>query len=352
MSNPVKIAIAGTGYGRKVALPVYARLDEFQPVGIWSRRAERARSVADDAGLDLGTDDLDELLATPGLEAVHVATPVTTHAYIASAAARRGLHVLCEKPLAATLDDARRVVETVRTAGVVGAVNYGRRFQAPRRRLLDRARDVLGTPRMFSLTAVHSDHAEPDSRPYTWVHDAALGGGRLQAYGVHEFDLVLELCPDIEAVAAATDIGVRARPGDNATMRPVTAEDAFAVLMRPRAGGLVVVSFIATAHHARGEVVELHGDKGTVRLDDERRLWWGGKGEELHCEGPLDASSKDAFAHVARNFYRAIRDGAAPEPSLEHGVRVQALLDAVHTADVERRWVRPEPVTIEGAPQP
>ncbi len=65
-NEPVRIAIAGGGYGAKVALPVYSKLEEFEPVAIWSRRAERARELADDAGLELGTSDLDKLLSTPG----------------------------------------------------------------------------------------------------------------------------------------------------------------------------------------------------------------------------------------------------------------------------------------------
>jgi len=76
MSNPVRIAIAGGGYGSKVALPVYTELEEFEPVAVWSRRSERARELADSAGLELGTADFAELLSFPGLEAVHVATPV------------------------------------------------------------------------------------------------------------------------------------------------------------------------------------------------------------------------------------------------------------------------------------
>src|SRR5919206_5280389 len=98
MSNPVKIAIAGGGYGSKVALPAYQELDEFEPVAVWSRRHERAQELAGQAGLELGTSDFDELLAFPGLEAVHVATPVVTHLPLAQAVARRGLHLLCEKP--------------------------------------------------------------------------------------------------------------------------------------------------------------------------------------------------------------------------------------------------------------
>ncbi len=346
MNDPVKIAIAGGGYGSKVALPAYVELDEFEPVAMWSRRTERAQELAEEAGLELGTSDLDELLSMPGLEAVHVATPVVTHSKFALAAAERGLHVMCEKPVADSLEDARRIAAGIRSAGVVGAVDWGRRMQESRQRLIERAREVVGEPRMVSVSLVYADHAEPDSRPYTWVHDATLGGGRLQGYGVHDLDLILELFPDVEAVAAAMEVGVPERPAgeDGGELRRVTAEDAYGILLRFRGGGLGLVSLLATAQHKRGDVIEIHGDAGTARLDGEQRVWWGRAGEELQCEGPLDSSSTEAFKQVARNFWASIREGAEPEPSLEEGLRVQAIFDAARTADVERRWVKPEAI--------
>ncbi|MEJ7788030.1 MAG: Gfo/Idh/MocA family oxidoreductase, partial [Solirubrobacteraceae bacterium] len=190
-TGPVKIAVLGGGYGAKVPLPVLADLVEFEPVAVWSRTPERAGELADKHGLELGTSDVDELLAHPGLEAVHVATPVATHAEIAIAAARRGLHVLVDKPIALDLAQARAVRDAIAEAGVVGAANYGRRFQATRERLLQRVAEVAGAPRMVSISLVFDDHAEPGSRLFTWVQDAQLGGGRLQGYGVHDLDLLL-----------------------------------------------------------------------------------------------------------------------------------------------------------------
>ena len=344
MSDPVKIAVIGGGYGAKVPLPAYAELDEFEPVAVWSRRPERAQELAEKFGAQLGSADLDELLSYPGLEAVHVAGPVSAHAEHAIAAAGRGLHVLCEKPLAASLDEARAVVAAIEDAGVVGAVNYGRRMQQTRARLLECVRDVVGRPRMVSISLVHDDHAEPGSRPFTWVQDRALGGGRLQGYGVHDLDLLLEAFGDVAEIAAATEVGVTQRESSDGTTHEVTAEDAYAILIRFAGGGLAHVSLTATARHKRGDVLEFHGDAGSVRLDADKVLHWGRAGEELRSEGPLEASSKDAFRQVARNFHAAIRDGAAPEPSLQEGLRVQALLDAIHLADDERRWVAPEPV--------
>jgi len=343
-SSPIKIAVAGGGYGAKVPLPVLSELDEFEPVAVWSRRPERATELAEKHGLELGTADIDKLLGHPGLEAIHIATPVATHAEIAIAAARRGLHVLCEKPLARDLAEARRVVEAIEQAGVVGVVNYGRRFQQTRARLLERVAEVAGAPRMVSISLVFDDHAEPGSRPFTWVQDASLGGGRLQGYGVHDLDLLLEAFGEVQAIAAATEVGVSERTAPDGTPHTVTAEDAYVILIRFKGGGFAQVSLTATARHKRGDVIEVHGAEGTVRLDADKCLHSGRAGEELQTEGPLQANSKDAYAQVARSFHAAIRDGAPPQPSLHEALRVQALLDAVHRADAERRWVEPEPV--------
>jgi predicted dehydrogenase len=346
MEGPVKIAIAGGGYGSKVALPAYQQLEEFEPVAIWSRRPERARELAENAGLELGTADFEELISFPGLEAVHVATPVVKHLPFAVAAARRGLHVLCEKPLGDNLAEARQIVRVIKEAGVVGSVGYELRLKETRQRLIERAREVLGHPRMVSVSLVQSDHADPWTRPRTWVHDATLGGGRLQGYGVHDLDMLLDVLPPIEAVAAHTEVGVKVRTAGDDELLPVTAEDAYGILLRFRGGGLGVVSLVATARHARGDVIEFHGDQGTVRLDADQRLWWGGAGEELQCEGPLDNSSSEAFKRLARSFWAAIREAAPPDPSLEEGLRVQAVFDAVRIAAIEHRWVCPEPVTV------
>ncbi|MDP2710841.1 MAG: Gfo/Idh/MocA family oxidoreductase [Solirubrobacteraceae bacterium] len=342
--RPITIAVLGGGYGAKVPLPVLSGLDEFEPVAVWSRSPERAQALAATHDLQLGTSDVDELLDHPGLEAVHVATPVALHAEVAIAAARRGLHVLCEKPLATDLAEARSVAAAIEQAGVVGAVNYGRRFQETRARLLERIAEICGAPRMVSVSLVFDDHAQPDSRPFTWVQDAALGGGRLQGYGVHDLDLVLAAFGEVDSVAAATEVGVGERQAPDGTPRAVTAEDAYVIAIRFRGGGLGHVSLTATARHKRGDTIEVYGAEGTVTLDADKQLQWGRAGEPLQTEGPLKADSKAAYAQVARSFHAAIRDGAPPEPSIDDALRVQALFDAVRRADAERRWVAPEPV--------
>lgn len=340
-SGPVRIAVAGSGYGCRVALEVYRQSDRFEPLGVWSRRAERAREAAAKAGVANATDSFEELLDTPGLEAVHIATPVFMHAEMARAAAGRGLHVLLEKPIGMDLPEARSVRAAVEDAGVVCALNLSRRYQQARQRMAELVREVAGPPRMVSISLVHSDHATPQERPFTWVSDAALGGGRLQAYGIHDLDFVSHAIGPVAAVAADLAVQVPERTGEHGP-RPVSAEDAYALLVRFDSGGLGVITLVATARHRRGDLIEVHGERGTVRLDGERRLWWGRAGEELRCEGPLKADSQAAFGCVAERFGAAVRHGAPPEPSLQEGLELQALMDAVRRAASERRWVEVE----------
>ena len=110
MDDPVKIAVAVAATGRRWPCPP-TRIGRVRAGRGVVPAAERAQELAEEARLALGTSDFDELLAVPGLEAVHVATPVVTHVPFAVAAAERGLHVLCEKPLADDLAGARRIAE-------------------------------------------------------------------------------------------------------------------------------------------------------------------------------------------------------------------------------------------------
>ncbi|HEX2052945.1 MAG TPA: Gfo/Idh/MocA family oxidoreductase, partial [Actinomycetota bacterium] len=259
-------------------------------------------------------------------------------------AVEKGLHLLCEKPLASNLEEGREIAQAVRDAGVIAAVGYSLRMKETRSRLIEAARQVAGKPRMLSISLVHDDHATPDSRPFRWVHDVRLGGGRLQGYGVHDLDLILAIVPEVASVAAALEIGVPTRVTDDGGTREVTTEDAYAIVMRFRGGGLGTVTLCSTARHGRKDLIEIYGDEGTVKLDSEYRLWWGRAGEELRSEGPLSNDSQRGFRRVAENFYRSIREGAPPDPSLEEALRVQALYDAIKQADAERRWVAPKPV--------
>jgi 1,5-anhydro-D-fructose reductase (1,5-anhydro-D-mannitol-forming) len=181
--------------------------------------------------------DLDAFLATPGLDAVYVATPNHLHAPIVEAAARAGKHVLCEKPMATSVEDAERMVVACREAGVQYATAFDQRFQAYHRRL----RDLIAAGRMGTITAVRIHYAcwtPVDWRPPTddgshdnWrVDPNRAGGGAFIDLAPHGLDLTQYLLDDeIEEVACLLQRHVHAYPVD----------DGAALIGRLRGGALL-----------------------------------------------------------------------------------------------------------------
>ena len=136
------------------------------------------------------------LLADPGVEAVYVATPNHRHAEVVGACAAAGKHVLCEKPMATTLGDARRMVDACGAAGVLYATAFDQRFHAAHRRLRDLvAGGALG---VVSQARVHYACWLPaDWAPDNWrVDPRRAGGGALVDLAPHGVDLLPMLLGD------------------------------------------------------------------------------------------------------------------------------------------------------------
>jgi predicted dehydrogenase len=290
---------------------------------------------------------------------VDVCTPGSSHAEISIAALEAGRHVLCEKPLANTVDEARAMAaaaERVATGGVRAMVGFNfRRVPA-----VALARQLVAAGRLGPIRHVRAaylaSHALDPELPLAWRHQASeAGSGALGDLGAHAVDLAQHLAGDrIAGVSALTETFVRERPlpGGGGARGPVTVDDA--ALFIARFGGGALGSFEATrlaAGHTEGLAVELNGELGSVvwelgalnelRLFDAteepatqgfRRIqvtraehpyagaWW----PDGHTIG-----YEHTFTHEVRDLIQAIADGRDPEPTFADGLQVQEVLDAV-----------------------
>ncbi|WP_448626461.1 Gfo/Idh/MocA family protein [Geodermatophilus sp. URMC 64] len=219
-------------------------------VAVHSRSAERGAAYARAHGIDRAYDTLPALLADPEVDAVYVSTTNDRHAEEAIAAAAAGRHVLCEKPLALSLADARAMVDAADRAGVVLATNHGRRNDPA----LHAARDVvqagvLGTP-LAARTATAVLLPEQLRR---WRLRGEAGGGVALDLLVHDADtLRFVLADDVVAVQAG------AQPAGGA------AETRLAGVLTTAAG--LLATFLCSFDTPHGDsTLEVFGSEAALR---------------------------------------------------------------------------------------
>lgn len=353
--QPVGIAIIGTGIGASVHIPVFRQIEDTEIVAICSRRLERARELGNRHRIEIVSDDYREVVDHPDVHAVVIATPPYLHHSIAIAALEAGKHVLCEKPMARNLAEARDMVNLGKNAGVVTVVNHEYRYMPARRHVKTMIEDgYIGTPQSASIVVFRSSLADPNGRPFSWLMERDKAGGMLAASGSHYIDLLRWWFGDIKAVAGltATMVSHRHLP-DSSEMAHVDADDNFAFMLRFHNGAIATVHVCATATADAGEEITLSGSEGMLLLQGDGALY-GARAQNvgLHeIDVPrASASSKlPEFSHIlarptallATDWIEAIRSGDVPTdaPTFEDGAQVQEIIDGVHRSAAQGRWI-------------
>ncbi|MEJ5913727.1 Gfo/Idh/MocA family protein [Pseudokineococcus sp. 1T1Z-3] len=253
----VGVALVGAGrIARMVHLPLLRDASTARLVAVVDADpAARAAAAAAAPGA-LVTADLHPVLARPDVAAVVVATPTHTHPQVALAALAAGKHVYVEKPLAAQLGPARRVLAAWEAqgaaAGLVAAVGHSFRFVPALVDLRQASRDGhLGLPVAVRGTFSSAPRALP-----AWKQQRETGGGALLDLAVHHVDLVRWLL-------GAEVVGVRATIASR-----LSADDT--ALLDLEVDGGPPVQLLATTSAAQGDVLEVLGSAATARVDRMR----------------------------------------------------------------------------------
>ncbi len=183
---PVGYALIGAGGFGSYCLAHYAAADQVRPLAVWNRTGEKAAGLAGRFGLR-HYERLDDLLADPGVELVHVATIPALHAEHVLAALGAGKHVLVEKPLAIDAGDADEICRLAAEKNLRVAVNFMMRFgplaAAVGRLVEERVLGNLLRGQLFNCAGDEGLH------PGHWFWDEEQSGGIFVEHGVHFFDL-------------------------------------------------------------------------------------------------------------------------------------------------------------------
>jgi len=185
-TQPLRMGLIGCGEFGRFCMHAYRELPDVRPTAAADVVKEAADSLAKEIGIT-AYDDPRELIASEEVDIVHIATPPSSHYELMLAALKAGKHVLCEKPLTITTQQADEIVQAAIKADRIAPVNFVLRYNAVTeavKAVIDSG--ALGKVLMASLTNCASDAKLAANH---WFWDKNLSGGIFIEHGVHFFDL-------------------------------------------------------------------------------------------------------------------------------------------------------------------
>ncbi|WP_129116994.1 D-xylose 1-dehydrogenase Gfo6 [Halegenticoccus tardaugens] len=327
VDGTVRVAIVGVGhFARTAALPAIAESDYCEATVLVSGSAEKARRVADEAGVEraITYDEYGDGVAADAYDAAYVVTPNALHLPHVEAAAARGKAVLCEKPLEATVERAERLVYACEDAGAPLMVAYRTRFDPVVRRVREFVRGGgVGEPIQvhgdFTIEVI-SDRRGPDQ----WRLDPDLsGGGALMDVGVYPLNAARFLLDaDPEAVTGTTS-------GDG-PFADVDEHVAFGVEFPDGVTG----AFTANFSGFRDSRLSILGTEGRIEIERAfdyarpRRVRAELEGARISFDGPLTDEIREEFDY----FARCLLAGESPGPDGQDGLNDMRTMAAVYEA--------------------
>jgi predicted dehydrogenase len=298
--------------------------------------ATRARELAQEFSTSY-TAHWREAVSRPDINVVVVSTPTKFHEEIAVEALQAGKHVLCEKPLARTTEESRRIVEAARRANRVLKTGFNYRQMAHTRK----ARELIEAQAIGPAYFLRSRYGHGGRPGYEqhWCTDVDLsGGGVLQEQGIHIVDLVRVLLGEPSRVLAETRRYFWAFPE--------VEDNCFCLFETPaRQFAQLHVSWTQWINILE---IEIFGRDGYLRLEGRdghygpQRLTWG-KRQPNHgrpVEEVFSFTGKDdSWNHEWREFFELVRNGEGSLAVAEEGLRTQELVEAAYRSAKQKCWV-------------
>jgi predicted dehydrogenase len=349
----IRIGVIGAGFGANVHVPALQRVPGVQVAAICGTDRDRLHDVAADLDIPSTYGDYREMLASGRVDAVTIATPPHLHHPMALAAIEAGLHVLCEKPMARNVAEARDMLRMAREAGVCHAIGHQMRHDPARAQMKKHIDDdFLGRLHSVSVMVYRSSLADPTRRTNDWLIDASRAGGILAAVGSHYIDTLRWWFGDIYWAAGAVSTAVEERlVTGRDEMRRVDADDNTAFVLRFASGALGTVHISYTSSAEIGEEIIATGSEGTLAIHDDGRLYGSRHGEpirSLYKPTGTDIAERSkggtarhirAFSILAGEWVWAMRSGTEASPSFDDGAKVQEVVDAVTRSQQLSRWI-------------
>jgi predicted dehydrogenase len=345
MDRPLRIAVIGIGFGQQVHVPAFRADERCQVAVLGASSLARAAEVAARLGVPEASGDWQAVVHRADLDAVSIAVPPDLQSQIAATALECGKAAFCEKPLAATVEQAEEACRAAERSGLANVVN----FEFPECDAWRCAREWLDRGAIGSVSSIDVDWRVQTygnrARLAGWKSLPERGGGALNAFAAHTL-YALEL---FGGRIAAVRARLGRAPDDD---RPGETEVDVELRFTSGAGGRVHIATDAPPPHYHR--FDLAGAGGSLRLINEGRDYLSGfrvlhaspaspKMTPVTSAGDADHAETDgrvvATARLVRKFVDSIAGEPPAAPTFADGRRVQVLIAAARQSSAERRWV-------------
>ncbi len=326
------IGVVGVGVmGRRHAESLRRAIPEAQLIAIADADPERARQVAVELEIDFHYDNIEPLLERKDIRAIVIASPAKFHASAIQVAAAAGKDILCEKPLALTLEEADAALAGVERAGVRLQVGHMRRYDPAYAAAKNRIEaGEIGEPVIFK--AIGRDREAP---PLSYFQ-SGLNPMLFLDSSIHEFDLARWLMED-EVAEVHAFAAVR-----NPELAQFGDIDAGVVNLRFVRGSIGNVESFREACYGYDIRTEIVGSKGTLQvgyLRQTAQVVLSGAGARHDVVGHWLVRFAEAYLNELRDFVETVRAGRQPRVSGEDGRRALAIALAAERSYRESRPV-------------
>lgn len=337
----MKGALIGCGFFARNQLHAWRDIDGVEIVALCDRDAGRLNDAGDQFGIERRYSDAGEMFADGGFDFVDIATTAPSHRPLVEMAAEAGVHIICQKPFAENMADARAMVAAAEAAGKVLMVHENFRWQSAVRAAIDALRSgAIGTP-FFGRVSFRSGYDVYAGQPY-------LAEGKrfiIEDLGIHILDIARALFGEVSTITASTN---RVNP-------KINGEDVATMLLAHQGGVTSVVDCSYATKRAPETfpetLLEIDGTEGTLRLDAGYRLTIqsGGKSETRDVSPPVLPwaerpwhNIQESVAIIQQHFVDCLREGRVPETSGADNLNTLALVEAAYLSAAETRSVNLE----------
>jgi len=277
-------------------------------------------------------EEFDQLMAAGEVDAVYIALPNSQHREYTERAARAGVHVLCEKPLAYTVEDAQAMIDACEKANVRLMTAYRLHFEAGN---LDSIEAVhsgrIGEPRLFN--SIHTMQVAPGNIRI----DRSLGGGPLEDIGIYCINAARYLF-------RAEPVEVMAFAGHGSDPRFTEVPEAVSATLR--FPGDRLASFQCGFGESKASEYRVVGTQGMLKMDPA--YTWHGETKQTVIiddkETPKIFEHRDQVAAELLHFAECVETGKEPEPSGREGLIDVHIIEALRTSYTENRPVKLAPL--------